>query len=365
MAGPKLATRKQLLKLIEARATSQWRATAGASYKQLLKTDPKDAAGVRAMFEEIAGRKKPTTKAATKQLMAEGVLPAPPLPHAAARGGGLAKGKRLLASALSSAIRRELGDVVQAVLKAKAAKYADLVKRLGDPDTNEWAAMLRKAITWAPRAGEGLAGQVRTLAGQLLERLRKDTSVFKGSAKEATAIVDAHNDLARKKLLGSKTGKAREAAEREFREKEAFGRPQFFEDVVDGDGKLLSDGMRLAFNPRGRVLLSMIDEVKLESVAQDVFGQFDEVVSRVRQRGVRVHGEYIPPDRIDLPIAATAGPGHTGLVAYLENAKQRPVRTPQGYTIRVVPVPSSLVREFAEDVLNEWRRSLASVKPIP
>jgi hypothetical protein len=80
---------------------------------------------------------------------------------------------------------------------------------------------------------------------------------------------------------------------------------------------------------------------------------------------MRVHGEYIPPDRIDLPIAASAGPGRTGLVAYLENAKQRPMRTPKGYTLRVVPVPSSEVREFAEDVLKEWRRSLASTRGKP
>jgi hypothetical protein len=366
MAVPKLSTRKQLLKLIESRATSEWRAAARTSYLRLLKTDPNEAAKVRTMFEEIAGRYKASTKAAKKQLITQGVLPAPPLPYTAARpAAGLGKGKKLLASALSSAIRRELTDVVDAVLRSKSAKYKDLVAALGNPDPNEWAAMLRKAITWAPAKGDRLAGQVRALAGQFLERLRKSTAVFRNAPKEAGAIVDAHNELARKRAVGSRVGKAREAAERQFHEREAFGRPQFLEDIVDGDGKLLSDGMRLAFNPRGRLLVSVIEEVKLESVAADVLEQFDDVLTRIKQRGMRVNGEYFPPDRIDLPVAATPGSGRTGLVAYLENAKQRPIRTPKGYTLQVVPVPSAQAREFAQDVLNEWRRSLSTAKSQP
>jgi hypothetical protein len=212
-------------------------------------------------------------------------------------------------------------------------------------------------------AGDRLAGQVATLAGQFLERLRKATAAFRNAPTQAAAVVEAHNAVARKRAVGSRVGKAREAAERQFRDREAFGSALFFENIVDVDGKLLSDGIHLAFNPSGRVLVTMIDEVKLKSVAGDVLEQFDDVLARIKQRGMRVNGQYYPPDRIDLPVAPAPGPGRTGLVAYLEDARQRPVRTPNGYMLHVVPVASAEARDLARDVLIEWRRRLATVKP--
>jgi len=240
MAGNRRSRAGKLRRVVASRAKDELLTAARTTSEQLVKTRPNDAAIASKMLKDVAGRVRTSGKGAMKQFTIQGLFRAPALPYSAARpGAALGKGKALLASALSSAIRRDLGDVVQTVLKNKAAKYKDLVEALGDPDANEWAAMLRKAILWNPATGNQLAGQVRTLAGQLLERLRKATPAFKAAPKEAAAIVDVHNELARRRLVGSRVGKAREAAERQFRETEAFGRPEFFEDIVDGDGKLL------------------------------------------------------------------------------------------------------------------------------
>jgi hypothetical protein len=129
--------------------------------------------------------------------------------------------------------------------------------------------------------------------------------------------------------------------------------------MVDGDGKLLTDRMRLAFNEEGEVLVVGWDEVKLESVGADALQQIDDDILRMQTRGITLaDGSVFPPDRIQFPRRAGTSATTPALSAYIESATAGPLLTPAGLPVTRVGVQADYLQEFARKVLVEYRKAL-------
>jgi hypothetical protein len=327
-------TTKDLYRAARKRATDTWK-LAGLA--------PEAA---QALFRSAKRRASLNTRKAARQLMRTAVLPSP-----------LAS-SRYVASALAPVFKKLLSDLVKDVVAAKKAKFEPLVTRLGATN-DDLAQMMEKAVIWKPLEEEGLAGQVATLAGALLERLRKGNERFIKRADRATSIVD---DFNRRLLALEGDVSAADANRRVQREiaggnKELFDKAQFFEEVTDGDNKLLTDGMDLAFNQNEELLLPAFDECKLWTVGRDVLPQIDEVFERIAARGIRLRdGRHFPPNKIKFPPKVT-------LTAYVEDATKGTVKTPQGREVTRIPVTGTEhLREFAEELLVARYKALGMTK---
>jgi hypothetical protein len=361
----RLSTKKQLLTLLRQRATAEWDSGIAASFRQLEREAPQEAAQAKVLLQQVAGRTSPSSAKAMKQLTLQGVLPGlPPSLVEKLYGPGASKGyRRPLAGALASAIRGDLDEVIKSVVNKKPEMYVPLLQDLGQPDANQWAAWLQKAVMWAPKTGDRLAGQVATLSGQLFQRRRKATLTHRAADQESSKVVAAYNRTILERATRQPHGGKVEPLTRELRERLAFGEPRFHEGMTDGDNKELTDGMHLSFNRNGELLVARIEEDKLASVGADAIPQIDADIDRIRKRGIRLaDGRYFPPEKVKLPVSPTAGAQPTQLVAYVEGAKPREMLTPNGYRVTIVGVDSANDREFVRDLLIEWRRRLASTR---
>jgi hypothetical protein len=351
MAAPKI------LELIARFANRVRSKGQGDAARALQRLGAKDSARAIEVLEQIAGQTSGTSRKALRTAATQGVLPGPP-PALVRKLAGARVGagyRQPLATALLRGVRQGVGQVVAAVRKAKAARFDPLFGRLGNLSEDQWAAMLQKAIMWAPHTGDRLAGQVATLTGLLLERLRRSSAAFLAGGGEAASIVAEHNaGLLGKGLKGTAAEvEALVAKEAAAGNRKVFRGTDFFENMTDGDDKLLTDGMHLSFNADGEVLVPRIEEVKLASVGRDALPQIDEDLVRLRTRGLKLaDGRYFPPERIRFP---KRGPA---LSAYIEGAPGGGARTPRGHAVTVHGVRADHLRELARDLLVEWRKRL-------
>jgi hypothetical protein len=103
--------------------------------------------------------------------------------------------------------------------------------------------------------GKGLAGQVANLSGYLLERLRKAHGHVRaerpGRRPEARRAQPGAPGGSRKSLSDQDL-EALVAKEPRAGNKNLFVGAGFHEGMTDGEGKLLTDGMRLAYNGEAR-----------------------------------------------------------------------------------------------------------------
>jgi hypothetical protein len=349
-----MKTRKELLRLLAAFSLKVRTKGRGDLSRALQRMKAKDAPTAIATLEEVAGRTSATSSRALRTVPTSGVLPGPPQSLVRKLGGAAAAAgyERPFASALLKGVRQGLGKIVAAI--GQKARYRSLFARLGNPTEGEWAAMLQRAIMWTPHAGDQLEGQVATLSGFLLERIRRSTTAFRSGGQAALKIVAEHNA----QLLGGLKGTAAELEARiakalEAGHKKLFRDPAFFENMTDGDGKLLSDGMHLSFNDDGEVLISRLEEVKLESVAGDALPQLDEDFVRLKTRGmILADGRYFPPGKIRFPRRGVQ------LSAFIEEATSRAAKTPGGLSVAVEGVKADHLRELARELLLEWRKRL-------
>jgi hypothetical protein len=364
-----LSTKKEVLTLLKRRATAEWVSAVSASTRQLQDKAPEEVSRVKAILKEVAGRQTSVSEVAMKQLVSKGVLPGLPteLVKKLRRPGAAKEYRRPLAGALASEIQGDMGDIIKYVVNTNPGKYGPVVERMGNPDTNQWAAWWQRAMMWEPKTGKKqFAGQLANMSGKTFESLCKSTLTHRNGVKESSEVVAAYNRRRLEGVVGQLGGGKVEPLTREHRARQAFSYPRFYEKIRDGHYKELSDGMNLSFNDVDELLVARIVEDKHKSVEADVFPQMDRDIDRILERGIRLaDGRYFPPGKIHMPLAPTAGGPQTELVAFVEGAIPRMLPTPKRHRVKVVGVESANHRDFVRDIFIEYRRRLASTKVQP
>jgi hypothetical protein len=274
---------------------------------------------------------------------------------------------RAIASSVAKPLRALIEPVIASIVKVK--RYGLVLKWLGSPSTDEMVVIFQKALLWADRNGAGFDGQVANFSGRLFQRVRKTLPAFTRSLSRAADKVADYN---RQLLGGAARNLSPQDLERTIEQQLAAGnsrlfrKPSFFENVFDRDDKELTDGLRAAFNGNGQdeILVLGWDEVKFESVAQEVLEQFDKGLVRMRSKGIKLaDGRFFPPNKIRFPKQAGVPGGRPfpELSAYLENVPAGSLVTPRGLQVNSITVPqANRLREMVRDFLIKYRKRLLS-----
>jgi hypothetical protein len=315
------------------------------------------------LLKDVAGRTRADTVKALQQLSVRGPLPPPQL---RIMGGptvaNLPQRLRRPVSASPKSMAADLDETLAGLVKRRPATFGPLLKRLGSPSATELAALLQRPVMWGAVQGAGRRGQIRVLVGLLFQEMRKSAPEFAAAMVDADRTRHAFNKALRSRRVAGLPPREAEAAAQRFAAREEFGPPTYYDNVVDGNGKQLSDGMRVSWNADGRVLVTSVDEAKYGVGGPErAPAQQDDVLRRIKKHGVILGRDVVSPDRIDLPVrSGVPGVAAPELTAYYSDWPGGVQTTPGGYSMQTVVVPASGLPDLAAELLAAWDKQIKS-----
>ncbi|MDQ0078563.1 hypothetical protein [Arthrobacter oryzae] len=312
-------------------------------------------------LREAVGNKRASTIAALEERNLGSALHPPPATVLGRHASDSVKQQaRRPAYASQPEMIAAIHDVVAEIRKQRP-EFEKLYQLLGSPSPTEIAALLQRPAMWAFPAEGREGGQANNLAGLLFQEARKLTPEFRAALSDGDRKRRAFNEALRRHLITpSSPG---EAAGRSVTPEE-FGPPVYYDEVLDGDNKPLSDGVVGCWNAAGHVLLTNIDEAKSGLRGRhDAPEQQDRVLARIKQRGVVLGGLFVPPEKVHLPVhSGLSGAEVPLLTAYYEGAARGIEITPGRYLMRTVGVPVPGLMDFAVAFLKAWNQRVLPTK---
>lgn len=357
--------RQKLLALVED-YKSQSALTIGTASEWVLAHSPAEQRAGAQLLAEVAGRvRTDTVKALEQRLLSAPLVPPPARLAGKQQTHSLPQRGRRPAYAAPAAMVADVEAALAEVRKQQPSQFSHVLEQLGSPSATEFAALFQRPALWGVLEKAGQGGQVNVLVGKLFEERRKSAPEFAAAERDADRVRRAVNDAIRKQRVhGSAAISTLDPGAAGPALREEFGPPVFYDNVLDGEGKQLSDGLRAAWNADQQILVMSFDEAKFGKRGQEQApAQQDAVLRRVLERGMIVGRDSVPPERIHLAIHSGApGARSTQLTAYFAGSASGFQITPSGYLLKVVGVPAHGLRDFAKAFLTAWNKRVMSRK---
>jgi hypothetical protein len=317
------------------------------------------------MLTETAGKITTKTVKALEERILKGALPPPP---ARIAGGSpdhtLPQHPRRPGHGFSAGMVTDVEATLADVRKQQPVIFGKLLAQLGSPSAAEFAAMFLRPAMWGVPGKAGQRGQSSVLVGHLFQKICNLSPELAEAFQHADTTRHAFNETARRRRVAGLAPAEAQVAEHEFAKRDEFGPPTFYDKVRDGKGKEVTDGMHVSWNPDQEILITDAAEMKYgKRGSEEAPGQQDAALHRVKKLGLYLGTDFIPPDRIHLPILT--GPletRSTRLSGYFSGAAGGLQITPGGHVMKTVEIPAPGLRDFADALLKAWNSRVTTKK---